>query len=49
MYYLSCFLVVISSSSYCRMKNKMSHNMGGYEKGGVGVVVWCALLVAILM
>ena len=28
------------------MRNKMSRNMGGYEKGLVGVVFLCALLVA---
>ena len=46
MYYLSCFLVLISKVSYCKTKNEKSRNMGVYEKGLLGVVFRCALRVA---
>ena len=44
--YQSCLLVLILSLNYFKTENEKSRNMGFYEKGFLGVVFRCDLLVA---
>ena len=49
LYYLSCFPISISSSSYYRMENEKSRNMGVYGKEFFWVAIRCALFVGTII